>query len=226
MPSPSLSLRRALLSGGTVFLLLCGCFTPSGHLANTTPRERIAPTEEEIQTAVHGQVNINGQHNVSVYAHGIPDDVEITEAFGELPNTETVQRISSRFIASGEPVGQLMRDLRLHSAQAGADRLVVLDLNVDYQTDINGWYALSPLLLPLLMTPWIDVEVESSIEWYVVDVASGTYVARGRSAVDRVEVRSNIYRMQERGDALVEVQRTELVQRALHDMKLILAGAG
>lgn len=76
------------------------------------------------------------------------------------------------------------------------------------------------------MTPWIDVEVESSIEWYVVDVASGTYVARGRSAVDRVEVRSNIYRMQRRGDALVEVQRTELVQRALHDMKLILAGAG
>lgn len=226
MPSRRpLTLRRAILSGGTVFLLLCGCFTPSEHLANTTPRERVAPTEEEIQTAVHGQVDLTGEHNVSVYAHGVPDDVEVEDRFAQLPRTVTVQRISTRFMSGGEPVGQLMRDLRMHSAQGGADRLIVLDFDIDYTTDINGWYALSPLLLPLLMTPWLDVEVESSLEWYVVDVASGSYVARGRSTIEKVEVRSNIYRMQERGDALVEAQRTQLLDRAAHDIQLILAGS-
>lgn len=220
-----LTLRRAILSGGTVFLLLSGCFTPSGHLANTTPRERIAPTEDEIQTAVHGQVDLTGEHNVSVYAHGVPDDIAVHESFQQLPDTVSVQRISTRFMAAGEPVGQLMRDLRMHSAQAGADRLIVLDFNIQHATDLNGWYALSPLLLPILFTPWLDVEVESSLEWYVVDVATGSYVARGRSTVDKVELRSNIYRVQQRGDALVESQRTELLERAAHDIQLILAGA-
>ena len=225
MPSRRpLTLRRALLSGGTVFLLLCGCFTPSQHLANTTPRERMAPTEQEIQTAVHGQVDLTGEHNVSVYAHGVPDDIDVHESFQELPNTATVQRISTRFMAGGEPVGQLMRDLRLHSAQAGADRLIVLDFDIEHITDINGWYALSPLLLPILFTPWLDVGVESSLEWYVVDVATGSYVARGRSSLDKEEIRTNIYRAQERGDALVEAQRTQLIDRAAHDIQLLLAG--
>ena len=219
-----LTLRRALLSGGTVFLLLCGCFTPSQHLANTTPRERVSPTEQEIQTAVHGQVDLTGDHNLSVYAHGVPDDVELHERFAQLPRTATVQRISTRFIAAGEPVGQLMRDLRLHSAQAGADRMIVLDFDVQHQTDINGWYALSPLLIPIIAAPWLDVSVESSLDWYIVDVVSGVYVARGRSSVDREEVRANIYRAQQRGDALVETQREQLVERAVHDIQLILAG--
>ncbi|MEM9067403.1 MAG: hypothetical protein AAGE52_02825 [Myxococcota bacterium] len=216
-----LTLRRALAYGGLLLALLCGCFTPSGHHAHTTPARRAAPSETAIQAAAIPRTQ-GAPHVLSLFAMGVPDDLPVKDQF-ELANVDVVQRIPQRFIAAGEPVGQLMDDLRLHAARAGSDMLVVLDFDIEHASNVNGWYALSPLLVPLLAAPWMTLEVNSRLDWYVVDVASGVYVARGSIDAEPRSRRVSPINAQRRGDAMVDAHREALVLQASHDIRLLFA---
>jgi hypothetical protein len=66
-----------------------------------------------------------------------------------------------------------LEQLRLLAARARADVLVVVDYGYEVRRQPNPWAATGIVLFPLLFTPWLDVEVESYLDSYVVDVRNG-----------------------------------------------------
>lgn len=66
-----------------------------------------------------------------------------------------------------------LKKLRLLAARAHCDVLVIFDKQHRYNNTVNGWVALTPLILPVFFLPYVDVEVESSLDAYIMDVRNG-----------------------------------------------------
>jgi hypothetical protein len=77
--------------------------------------------------------------------------------------------------------------LRELAAMAHCDVLVVADAAWRQEVRANAWVALSPLLLPVLATPFLRLEDHTSIDAHVLDVRTGHLY--GRVAAELTEAR-------------------------------------
>jgi len=66
-----------------------------------------------------------------------------------------------------------VKKARLLAARARCDLLVLFDYGHRVNTSANGWVAANVLLLPVLFSPFLDSEVESYLESYVIDTRNG-----------------------------------------------------
>lgn len=73
--------------------------------------------------------------------------------------------------SAAEPVR--LEQLRLLAARARADVLVVVDYGYEVRRQANPWIATAVVVFPLFFAPWLDVEVESYLDSYVIDVRNG-----------------------------------------------------
>ena len=66
-----------------------------------------------------------------------------------------------------------IKKARLLAARAKCDVLLVFDYGNRVTTSANAWVAASVLLVPLLFVPFLDSEVDSYLEAYVIDTRNG-----------------------------------------------------
>lgn len=66
-----------------------------------------------------------------------------------------------------------IKKLRLLAARAHCEMLVIFDHGHRVSTTANGWVASTVLVLPLLFAPFLDSEVDSYLETYLIDTRNG-----------------------------------------------------
>ncbi|MCB9744009.1 MAG: hypothetical protein H6740_15520 [Alphaproteobacteria bacterium] len=81
------------------------------------------------------------------------------------------RRFQEHAAAPTEPLS--LEKLRLLAARAHCELLVVADHGWRRSQRANGLAAFNVLLLPALFTPFLDVELESYLDLYVLDVRNG-----------------------------------------------------
>lgn len=124
-----------------------------------------------------------GQHvKVAYYTFDDARADDIEKTIGQVPNVASVYRIPPLLVtgkrrfhetspwAPPQEVG--VKKLRLLAARAHADVLVVFDHGWR-GGGATGWAALTPLIVPIFVAPWLSNETESYAQAYVLDVRNG-----------------------------------------------------
>lgn len=87
-----------------------------------------------------------------------------------------------------------IKKARLLAARAKCDLLLVFDNGHRIQTSANGWVATAILVVPLLFVPFLDAEVDSYMETYLIDTRNGYLyshvVAEQKGEADRLTIYS------------------------------------
>ena len=168
---------------------------------------------------------------VAVYGY---DDDEVLALAEALPSLDTIASthvigdylFDSKPVpdwAIREPVPLDIHELRLSAAAAHCDLLVVMLHRTEADIGVNGWVAFSPLLVPMLFTPWLHIEETSELIAHVVDVRSG-YVYGSLKATEALERGpATIYAL-ERPD-LLDQQFDLLVEQITTHLGYLLGGS-
>lgn len=77
------------------------------------------------------------------------------------------------FYGPRPPMDVDLEELRTLAAAAHCDALLIVDSSWQQRGGVSGWVVLSPLLLTMLFTPWLDLEYYSYLDMYLVDVRTG-----------------------------------------------------
>lgn len=117
-----------------------------------------------------------------------------------------------------------MKKLRLIAARAHCDLLLVFDYGYVSESSPNGFVALNILLLPALFTPFLDVQVYSGVDAYLLDVRNGYLYAQITSRSEASSDYHTIYTAESKARALRDGQWDELLPRVSRDIAGILAG--
>lgn len=164
--------------------VLAGCggtYAPSRAAPfDVAPEAEI--NDEDVRKAFEARPQVPDKLHVAYYAFDDGKAQQIGDMLRRLPRVESVYRIPA-LVVTGErrydahPAWQPAREvslkkLRLLAARARADILVVADDGYRWG-GVNGLVAFSPLLVPMLFTPFLDNEVESYFEAFVIDVRNG-----------------------------------------------------
>lgn len=148
--------------------------TSSMRLAYYTLDPEVAPDLEKILTALPGVTSV----------YRIPSLLVTGE-----------RRLSERNgngYGYGPPREVSLKKLRLLSARANADVLVIVDHG--YQNlGVNPLIATTSLLLPVLFVPYIDTVVKGYVEAFVVDVRNGYLYGHVSDEDQRGEPYATIY---------------------------------
>ena len=80
-----------------------------------------------------------------------------------------------------------MKKLRLLSARAQTDLLVVIDYGYRHTDSANGWAAMAPLIIPMFFVPMRDVTVESYVDSYVIDTRNGYLYGHVQTSEEKTE---------------------------------------
>lgn len=199
-----------------VFSSGCG-----GAVTQAAVRTHTATYSQARADAAVNPPNATPPYDLALYCAGIDDDVDPGPPLMAIGDVVSVLRIPQEFFRSDEeePVGPMIEGLRAHAADNGANLLLVMDFREDWTLDINGWYALSPLLFPLFTTPWLTEDVEGALDWYLIDVATGAYLARGHQSTEPTSRDIMIYETADEGRRM---HQSVLVEHAVHDVSLLL----
>ena len=126
----------------------------------------------------------------------------------------------SRYAAPPEePIS--LEQLRLLAARARADVLVVVDYGYEVRRDANPWIATAPLIFPLFFAPWLDVEVESYVDGYVVDVRNGFLYGHLSSTDAAEEAQQTIHSSAEQ--TMIEAQLASLMEETKRLLTQLIA---
>jgi hypothetical protein len=113
-----------------------------------------------------------------------------------------------------------LRQLRLAAARAHCDLLLLVDYGYRIERTANGYAALNVLLVPALVAPWLDADVRSHLDAYVLDTRNGYLYAELRTEERAHERRMSPF--SERDRRRVEAQRRELLARTRRELELTL----
>ncbi|MGE0787624.1 MAG: hypothetical protein AB7S26_18255 [Sandaracinaceae bacterium] len=201
--------------------LVSGCVPLVAH--QPTALSRPPPDETEIRAAIAAHPSGAAPYSLAVLASNVADDIDVETPASGLPGVQRTVRIPDHFFRSHDyqPVGGLVPDLRLHAAQNGANLLLLLDFRHEVESYPNGWYALGLLLIPLFAAPWVTEEIEGRLDWYLIDVSTGAYLARGTERSERTSRELTIYEAE--GTEHVEDHERALVDRVIHDLHLVMS---
>jgi len=181
---------------GLTLSLTTGCATRSYRTADAwTPT---APADRQVDAAIEQALlaapQMVASPRVAVYSLAPERADAVVEALEGVEGLSGVYALPA-FLVDGDaldphtaPASPDLDRLRLLAAQARCDLLVLADHRWDQQTGVNGLVALNALLVPALFTPFLKVEVESSLDSYVFDVRNGYLygaVSARQSGADR-----------------------------------------
>jgi len=209
--------------------LSTGCSTRSYRTADawtpTAPDDRAV--DEAVSEALAAAPQMVTDPRVAVYSLD-PDRADaVVEALEDVEGIAGVYALPTFLVdgrmdgMSGEPD---VAQLRLLAAQARCDLLVLADHRWEQETGVNGLVAFNVLLVPALFTPFLKVEVDSSLDSYVYDVRNGYFygvVSARQSGADRF---NTLYAVEE--PALVERHWAPLVEDTRASMAALLAVGG
>lgn len=177
-------MMRTILFASLV-VIACGCASTQiyrpGRSWRVVPEAPAQVTDGDIREAFDARPQMPASPRVAYFAF----DRKATDALGamirELPGVDGVYEIAPLFVTgqrryeedTTEPSELDTRRLRLAAARAQCDLLVIVDNGYRVTTEVNGWFAFAPLIVPLLFAPYIDTQVDSYVDAYVVDVRNG-----------------------------------------------------
>jgi len=144
------------------------------------PNDQVS--DNEILSAFSARPQLAGPMRVAYFAFDDRHAADLESTLGRLPRVEAVYRIPELLVLgkrrfdegrAADPQPLSIRQLRLHAARAQCQLLVVVDYGYKIDRSANGWAVLNVLVLPSLFVPFLDSEVESYMDAYVIDVKNG-----------------------------------------------------
>ncbi|MCC6559368.1 MAG: hypothetical protein IT372_41120 [Polyangiaceae bacterium] len=214
--------RSLLLATLAAAPLLAGCGT-AVYRPNTAGQVDLDPAleinDEDVRKAFEARPQLQPSLAVACYSFDPRRADELDGMVRSLPGVRSVYRIPP-LLVTGErrfqevspwepPKPVSVKKLRLLAARAHADVLMIFDYGYKTSRPANGLVAFNVALLPALFLPFLDLEVESYLETYVVDTRNGyLYGHLTSDAKDREDYVSIYTQLEER---FVEKQWKEIV---------------
>ena len=163
--------------------LLLGCgatvYSPGGHVGfEIEPNFEI--DEAAIAQAFAAQPQMRTQNRVAFYSF---DATRLPEM--KLPGVGEVYPLPALLVEGRRTLEERrhyysyrskpfsIKKLRLLAARAKADLLIIIDNQHRVLSEPNGWMASCFLIIPIFFAPFIDAEIESRLEAYILDVRNG-----------------------------------------------------
>ncbi|MEO1269078.1 MAG: hypothetical protein AAFX99_13335 [Myxococcota bacterium] len=175
---------------GAVWMLATGCgsvYTPRGNIGlDLNPEFEI--NDEDIRTAYEARPQLPSSIRVAYLSFDDEHNDELDQALRSLPGVEDVYRIPDIMVSGQrrfdnphgysnnpwQPSKPLsIKKLRLLAARAGCDALLIVDNGHRIQGSPNGLVALSPLLVTVFFVPMSNLDVDSYMEAFLIDVRNG-----------------------------------------------------
>ncbi len=169
---------------GVVLLSGCGVSYQPSRMANFD-LDRVAEIDDEaIRKAFEARPQLPERYSVAFYSFDEKRAGDIEAMLESLPGVSSTYRIPSLVVSGqrrfssnrhhyGQPTTAIsLKKLRLLAARARADVLIVVDAG--YRSGgANALVALNILVLPALFVPFLDNQVESYLEAFVIDTRNG-----------------------------------------------------
>jgi len=151
-----------------------------GRAVRLDPSDQVS--DDEIGAAFGARPQLSGKLRVAYFAFDDKHAADLERTLGGLPGVEATYRIPELLVLgkrrfqeetpdAAQPLS--LRQLRLQAARARCQLLVVVDYGYKIDRSVNGWVVLNALVLPSLFVPFLDSEVESYMDSYVIDVRNG-----------------------------------------------------
>jgi hypothetical protein len=138
--------------------------------------------DEDVRKAFEARPQLGERVRVAYYCFDPARADDIGNMLAKIARVESSYRIPPLLVTGRRrfqeeqpwqpPREVSVKKLRLLAARAHADLLLVIDVG-HRRGGVNGWVALTPLLLPVLFVPFIDNTVESYAEVFAMDVRNG-----------------------------------------------------
>jgi hypothetical protein len=190
-------------------------------------------SDDEIRAAFGARPQLSGPMRVAYFAFDDRHAADLEGALGRLPNVEAVYRIPELLVlgkrrfeesAPAEPQPLSIRQLRLHAARAHCQLLVVVDYGYKIDRSVNGWVVLNALVLPSLFVPFLDSEVESYMDSYVIDVRNGYLYGQQNAREQGEKKRLTVW--SEAEEELVDAHWAALLAATHDTLKKLVTGPG
>lgn len=136
--------------------------------------------DDDVRAAFDASPQVGESSKVAYYSFDDDRSADIEKMLSATPHVTSVYKIPRLLVTgqrpyettSGPPQEVSLKKLRLLSARAHADVLVVFDHG--YRGGgVNPLVAFNVLLVPMLFTPWLSNETESYAQAFVFDVRNG-----------------------------------------------------
>lgn len=175
---PRLALTLTLLLGAA------GCggvYQPSRHASfQLDPAQEI--NDDDVRKAFEAKPQLPATFSLAYYSFDEQRIADIEALLKGVKGVRSIYRIPPLLITSKrrfqqsnpwDPPDEVsVKQLRLLAARARADLLVIVDAG--YRTgSINGLMGLNLLILPIFFSPFLDNQVESYLDLYVIDTRNG-----------------------------------------------------
>ena len=141
--------------------------------------------DDDVRKAFEAQPQMGKPVRIAYYSFDASKSEELETMLRAQPGVEDVYRLPPLMMTGerrydddfhpwNEPKKPFsIKKARLLAARAHCDLLLIFDYGNKVETSANGWVATSVLLVPLLFVPFLDSEVESYLESYIVDTRNG-----------------------------------------------------
>jgi hypothetical protein len=139
--------------------------------------------DDDVRKAFEARPQMPDQVQIAYYAFDATRADAFDGALKTLPGVRGTYRIPGLLLTGQrtfteprpwEPAAPVsIKKLRLLAARAHCDLLVVFDNGHRVDTSANGLAAFDVLLLPALFMPFLDLEVKSAADAFVIDVRNG-----------------------------------------------------
>ena len=190
-------------------------------------------SDDEIRDAFGARPQLRGPMRVAYFAFDDQRAAELERSLAGLPRVEAIYRIPELLVLGKrrfdqevprEPEPLSIRQLRLQAARAHCQLLVVVDYGYRIDRSANGWVALNVLLLPSLFVPFLDTEVESYMDAYVIDVRNGYLYGQFNAREEGEKKRLTVWSDAE--DELVDAQWSQLLTATHDTLTRVITGPG
>lgn len=232
---------KSLLLLTLVVCALTACGGTSVYRPASAANLQLDDTREiddaQIRAAFEAQPQLQGPVRIAYYAFDDERSDDIERMLRELPGVSGTYRIPS-LLATGlrrderapsapshagatPPPALSMRQLRLSAARARCDLLLVFDYGYRIEWSANGLVALNVLVLPVFFAPFLDAEVSSHLDAYVIDTRNGYLYAQIES--NEQDALRRLGAFSDRDQARVAHQWTGLLARTRRELSRTLS---
>lgn len=199
-----------------------------GRALRLDPSDQVS--DDEIRAAFGARPQLSGKMRVAYFAFDDKHATELERALAGLPDVEATYRIPELLVlgkrrfeeqapAEAQPLS--IRQLRLQAARARCQLLVVVDYGYKIDHSVNGWVVLNALVLPSLFVPFLDSEVESYMDSYVIDVRNGYLYGQLNAHEEGARKRLTVWSDAE--ETLVDTQWGALLAATRETLKKVVA---
>jgi hypothetical protein len=141
--------------------------------------------DDDVKKAFEAQPQMGKPVRIAYYSFDASKSEELETMLRAQPGVEDVYRLpplmmtgerryDDDYHAWNEPKKPFsIKKARLLAARAHCDLLLIFDYGNKVETSANGWVATGVLLVPLLFVPFLDSEVDSYLESYILDTRNG-----------------------------------------------------